>query len=100
MTVDGPVNAWAGYILGVQLSPDEVFAFYERELGTLWWQRDLLRLTQLTAETDARVWCKGLMGFRIGIEDQRRAFQPDFYRGQTFRAAYEASLSARTPGTG
>lgn len=58
MTVDGPVNAWAGYILGVQLSPDEVFAFYERELGTLWWQRDLLRLTQLTAETDARVWCK------------------------------------------
>ncbi len=98
MTIDGPIDAWDGYIFGVQASPEEVFAFYARELARLAWQGDALRLTQLTTETDARAWCSSSANFTVGIKDQARAFQPDFYRGQSFRTVYEARITARGPG--
>lgn len=60
---------------------------------------DPLRLSQLTTESDARAWCRALLTFHIGIKDQARAFQPDFYRGQTFRTVYEARITARSLGT-
>ena len=97
MTIDGPIDAWDGYIFGVPVTPAEVFAFYGQELARLGWREDT-RLTQLTTETDVRVWCSSSANFRIGIKDQARAFQPDFYRGQSFRTVYEARITARGPG--
>lgn len=99
MTLDGPIDAWDGYIFGLAVDPADVFAFYERELAKLGWSVDPLRLTRLSTETQAKVWCKSSLAFRVGIEDQARAFRPDFYRGQTFRTVYEARITARPPGT-
>ncbi len=99
MTLDGPLDAWDGYIFGVPVDAAEVLAFYDRELARLGWSVDPLRLTQLSTETEAKVWCRSLLAFRIGIKDQARAFQPDFYRGQTFRTVYEARITAQPPGT-
>jgi hypothetical protein len=40
------------------------------------------------------------MTFRIGIQDQPRAFRPEFYKGQTFRAVFDARLRGRDPALG
>lgn len=99
MTPDGPLDAWDGYIFGVPADAADVFAFYERELARLGWSVDPLRLSRLSTETEAKAWCRSLLTFHIGIKDQARAFQPDFYGGQTFRTVFEAGITARPPGT-
>jgi hypothetical protein len=40
------------------------------------------------------------MIFRIGIQDQARAFKPEFYQGQTFRTVFDARIRSRDPALG
>lgn len=98
LTLDGPVDAWDGFIFGVHVAPSEVFEFYRRELYSLGWAEDPLRLVQLSTETQAKSWCSASSNFRVGIENQATAFQPNFYRGETFKTVYEARITARGPG--
>ena len=98
ITIDGPVDAWDGYAFGVQVGADDVFAFYERELTRLGWTLDPLADYQLTVESRARTWCRSLETFHLGVIKDR-AFDPQFYKGQTFRTVFETTLRARPPGT-
>lgn len=98
MTLDGPVDAWDGYIFGVQIPSRDVLAYYARELARLGWREDPLRTSRLTTETDAKAWCSSNANFSVGIKDQARAFQPDFYQGRSFQTVYEARITARPTG--
>jgi hypothetical protein len=99
-TLEGPQPAFDSRVFGTQATDDAVRAFYDGELQRLGWQSDRLAGVMTTVELAACGWCKGAMVFRVGIEDQPRAFKPDFYRGQTFRTVFEAAIQGRDPGLG
>ena len=99
-TLDGPQDAFDAHEFGVQNSDAEVRAFYERELGRLGWQVDRLATSMDTVELAAWGWCKSAMIFRIGIQDQPRAFRPEFYQGHTFRTVFDARIRGRDPTLG
>ena len=94
-TIDGPLPAVDGAIFGADADRDALFNYYDRELRRLGWQQDGYEVYRTTVETDAWGWCKPRMTFRVAIEDQDRAFQPSFYKGQTYRAVFEANLQGR-----
>ena len=100
MSLDGPQPAFDSHVFGAQVTDDAVKAFYDRQLRQFGWQADPLAGTMMSAELSATGWCKGAMEFRIGIEDQARAFKPEFYRGQTFRTVYDAAIQGRDPALG
>src|SRR5712691_11882155 len=86
MTIEGPQRAFDAREFGVQVSDDDVHAYYDLELLRLGWRSDPIATAIGSVELSAWGWCKGAMVFRIGIQDQARAFQPQFYRGQTFKS--------------
>lgn len=94
-TFEGPRGAFDGYILGTQVSEQEVFAYYATELERMGWLRDPLVGTRATTELMAYGWCKGRMNFRLGIEDQPRAYRPEFYRGHRFATVFSATIDSR-----
>lgn len=100
MTIDGQQMAFDAHVFGTQVSAADVHAFYERELARLDWKTDPLATSPDTVELDAWGWCKGAMVFRIGIQDQARAFRQDFYRGQTFKTVFDARIRGRDPARG
>jgi len=95
MTIDGPLPAVDGTIFGADADRDALFSYYDGELRRLGWQQDGYGVYRTTVETDAWGWCKPRMTFRVAIEDQSRAFQPSFYKGQTYRTVFEANLQGR-----
>jgi len=99
-TLEGPQTAFDSRVFGAQATEDAVRSFYDTKLRQLGWQSDRLAGVMTTVETAAWGWCKGAMVFRVGIEDQPRAFKPEFYRGQTFRTVYEAAIEGRDPTLG
>lgn len=99
-TFEGPQPAFDGRVFGIQASDTDVHAFYDRELRRLGWQPDRLAGTLGSVELAAWGWCKDAMNFRIGIQDQPRAFRPEFYKGQTFRTVFDASMIGHDPSLG
>lgn len=99
-TIEGAVYATDHRVFGVSETDDSVRAFYDRELQRLGWQPDRLATAMDSVELAAWGWCKGAMVFRIGIQDQPRAFRPEFYKGQTFRTVFDAGLIGRDPSAG
>lgn len=94
-TLDGPLPAVDGAIFGADVGREELFAYYDRELRRLGWQQDLYEIYRTTVDTDAWGWCKPRLTFRLAIEDQNRAYDPSFYKGQTYRTVFEANLQGR-----
>lgn len=94
-TFEGPRGAFDGYILGTQASEREVHDYYARELTRLGWLPDRFVGTRATTELAAYGWCKGRLDFRLGIEDQPRAFRPEFFKGQSFATVVSATLNSR-----
>ncbi len=90
-TLDGEQPAFEGYILGTAASTEEVFAFYSQELVRLGWKPDSSGGLS-TVELEVRWWCTPKAGFRLGIEDKARAFQPAFYKGKDYATVFDASL--------
>jgi len=99
-TFEGPQPAHDDRIFGTQVTADEVRAFYDQELQRLGWQPDRLAGVLGSVELAAWGWCKGAIAFSIGIEDQPRAFKPEFYKGQTFRTVFDARMTGRDPSLG
>lgn len=95
-TIDGPQRPFEGRIFGTMATAEEVFAFYDRELTSVGWQRRLA-LGLSTVELDLRSWCKPKVWFRLAIKDKERAFQPGFYRGRDYTTVYEATLIGTDP---
>lgn len=93
-TFEGPQSAFDGYILGTDAEAEVVHSFYARELGRLGWIPESTT-RRSTAELAAWWWCKSGITYRLAIKDQKSAFQPEFYRGQTFRTVFDASLVSR-----
>ncbi len=99
-TLEGPQPAFDAHVFGAQRSAEEVRAFYDQALVRSGWQADRLAASLSTTELQAWGWCKGAMKFRIGIEDQPRAFRPEFYRGQSFQTVFDARIVGRDPAIG
>ena len=99
-TLEGPQVAFEAHVFGTQRSDEDVRTFYDRELVRLGWQADRLAASLSTTELAASGWCKGAMKFRIGIQDQPRAFRPEFYRGQSFQTVFDARIVGRDPAIG
>ncbi|MBI3521828.1 MAG: hypothetical protein HY071_01855 [Chloroflexi bacterium] len=99
-TLEGPQRAFDAHVFGVQSSDVDVHAFYDREITRLGWQYDFLATSISSVELAAWGWCKGAMVFRIGIQDQPRAFRSEFYKGQTFRTVFDARIRGRDPSLG
>jgi hypothetical protein len=95
MTFDGPLPAIEGAVFGADVNREDLFAYYDRELRGLGWQQDLYEIYRTTVETDAWGWCKPRMSFRLAIKDRDRAYDPSFYKGQTYRTVFEANLQGR-----
>jgi len=94
-TLEGPQAAFDGYIFGTQDTEQGVLTYYEAELLRSGWLRDRMSAFRATTETVAWGWCIGRIDFRLAVEDQKRAFQPDFYRGQTFLTVFDARVQSR-----
>lgn len=94
-TFEGAQSAFDGYILGTDANSEAVFAFYERELERLGWQRDRIVGIKSSAEIEAWGWCRGRADFRLAIKDQAKAFHPEFLGGRTFRTVFDARLVSR-----
>lgn len=94
-TVDGPQPAFDGYLLGTQASDGEVFSYYDAELRRLGWLSDRLVAIPSTVEFRAWGWCKAGMNFRLGIEDPKKAFTPEFLGGRSFTTVFDARISSR-----
>ncbi len=96
MTIDGPVAPYDGFAFGTQARDLEVFAFYDGELRRMGWQQEYL-ISAATTELRVWAWCKPRLLFRLGIEDQERAFRPEFYRGRSYVTVFDARLQGRDP---
>lgn len=96
-TLDGPQAAFDGYILGTDVDASQVRDYYARELERLGWQPDRLAGLASTAEIEAWGWCRSRVNFRLAVKDQRKAFRPEFYKGQSYRTVFDATLVSRTP---
>jgi len=94
-TFEGPQSAFDGYILGTNADADAVLAYYAGELGRIGWTRETTT-THSTAELAAWWWCKDRMTYRLAIKDQEKAFQPEFYQGQSFKTVFDARLMSRS----
>jgi len=99
-TFEGAQPAFEAHVFGTPQSDDEVRNFYDRELVRLGWQSDRLAASLGSTELEAWGWCKNAMKFRVGIQDQPRAFRPEFYRGQSFRTVFDARIVGRDPTIG
>lgn len=96
-TFEGPRSGFDGYILGTDADQETVYAYYARELERLGWTRETTGSAS-TDEITAWWWCKPRMNYRLAIKDQKKAFRPEFYQGQTFRTVFDATLIGREPG--
>ncbi len=98
LTLDGPQTPFAGHIFGTTATSAEVYAFYERELARLGWKREPYVLGRSSVELENREYCTPKALFRLAIKDKDRAFQPAFYRGQTYTTVFDARLEGIEPG--
>lgn len=93
-TIEGPFAAFDGRIYGSQATQEDIFAFYERELANLGWQRDEFAVFTSSGELDSWGWCKPSMIFRLAIKKPGN-FREEFYRGKEFVTVFEGVLIGR-----
>jgi len=96
-TVDGPVPAIVGDVFGVQMNPDQVYAWYTTELEREGWTRDLNNTSNIrtSIEESARAWTKDSVVARIAI---RRKGDPQGLPTSVtnrFETVYEIALIAK-----
>ena len=96
-TVEGQAHAFDAHVFGTSAREQEVIAFYDQRITALGWVRDDFAVFAGSTDLKARGWCKSRMAYRLAIKDQRRAFNPEFYRGKTYVTVYDAGLQAREP---
>lgn len=95
--IEGGSPAFAGQIFGTMATSDEVYAFYDRELGRLGWRIDTPPYASSTVELANKLYCKSKTSFRLAIKDKDRAFQPSFYKGRVYVTVFDARLRAVSP---
>ena len=96
-SIDGPQGAFDGYYFGAQATESEVYAYYAGELTKSGWIPDRIAAIMGSVELKAWGWCKDAMNYRLGIQDQPRAFKPEFYQGRQFTTVFNAEISSREP---
>lgn len=96
-TMEGPIPAILGDVFGIQLSPDELYAWYGRELEARGWVRDPLDTSSFrtTIEDSARVWRKGDVVARIAIFTKGDPQNPATSAADRFETVYEIALIAK-----
>ena len=97
--IEGRTSAFAGHISGTVATSADVYAFYERELARLGWRPDTPPFSSSSVELENRLYCKTKASFRLAIKDKNRAFQPAFYRGNSYTTVFDARLIAVDPKT-
>jgi len=97
LTVEGSANAFDAYSFGTHASPEEVLAFYERELVRLGWTQDDGAVSKSTTDLRVDGWCKPRVAFRLAVVDPRQ-FRPVLDRdGRPYRTLFDAGLAAMSP---
>lgn len=96
-SVDGPQPSFVGGVCGVNILRDEVFDYYERELGRLGWRHQSTSSLS-SGELASRTWCKEQMDLRVAIYDPDRYARRGIEGGDRFKTVLDATILATGPG--
>ena len=94
-------RATAGAVMGSNDSPEQILAFYERELPARGWQLSNVDTAVSTADLDAYAWRKGSVIFRIAFLRKNDPRNPA--AGDQYATPFDFTLIAddpRDPGWG
>lgn len=92
MNITGPEPAFYGHVWGVQLTLDEVFAYYSAGLARLGWVPDF-GPTLSSGELQGWGWCKPRLFFRLAIFDPARYDRVGIQDGTRYRAVIDARIN-------
>jgi len=85
-------------IYGTQATPEEVRAWYDRELRARGYAYIPDGAIPSTAELAVWLWCKGRVAdLRLGIKNPAMPTNPDLYRGGAYRTVFDATLLGLLP---
>ncbi len=91
--ITGPEPSFVGAVYGAQSTTDDVFRFYERELGSLGWKRDP-HPGLVSGEITSWAWCKTGIVFRLAIFDPDRYDRRGIEGGERFKTVFDVRLVA------
>jgi hypothetical protein len=94
--ITGPVPSVFGAVYGVQGGTHDTFAFYDRELLNLGWQRQPTSSLS-SGETRSWSWCKPQINFRLAVFDPKRYDRVGIQGGGRYQTVYDARLIATGP---
>lgn len=95
MNITGPQPSFFGHVYGVQLTTDDVFRFYDRELTRLGWKPDA-RPIPTTVEVDGWGWCKPQLDFRLALFDPAQYERVGVREGSQYRGVFDARVQGTT----
>ncbi len=95
MNITGWQAAFYGHVYGTQQTIDDIYAFYDRELGRLGWKRDLKPILS-SGELRGWGWCKTTLFFRLAIFDPQEYERLNITGGDRYRTVYDARLQGTT----
>lgn len=93
MNITGPEPSFVGAVYGIPGTQADTFAFYDRELLRLGWQRARDPIPA-SGEKVTRGWCKPQMYFRLAIYDPERYARTGIEGGERFATVFDASIVA------
>ncbi len=93
-----PLPATVVGIYGTQATPEEVRAWYDRELRAVGYTYIPNGAIHSTGETAVWLWCKGTVGdLRLGIKNPAVRTNPDLNGGRAYRTVFDATLIGLLP---